>query len=65
MSQFWHTLREYCFFEVNSIVEKEATWLLNIMQAKTYSFVRALVAPDEPKNKTVEQLTQVFKQTIL
>ena len=51
------------FFEVNGIAEeRQAAWLLNVMGAKTYSLVRALVAPDEPKSKSVEQLTQVLKQ---
>jgi len=48
---------------VNGIAEeRQVAWLLNLMGAKTYSLVRALVAPDELKSKTVEQLTQVLKQ---
>jgi len=48
---------------VNGIAEeRQAAWLLNVMEAKTYSLVRALVAPDEPKSKSVEQLTQILKQ---
>jgi len=51
------------FFEVNGIAEeRQAAWLLNVMGAKTYSLVRALVAPDKPKSKSVEQLTQILKQ---
>ena len=51
------------FFEVNGIeAGKKVAWLLNMIRAKNYSLVRTLVAPDEPKSKTLEQLTAVLKQ---
>ena len=51
------------FFEVNGIeAGKKVAWLLNMIGAKNYSLVRILVAPDEPKSKTLEQLTAVLKQ---
>lgn len=51
------------FFEVNAVEErKQVAWLLNMIGAKTYSLVRTLVAPEEPKSKTFEQLTAVLKQ---
>ena len=51
------------FFEVNGIeAGKQVAWLLNMIGAKNYSLVRTLVAPEEPKSKTWEQLTAVLKQ---
>ena len=51
------------FFEVNSIAdEKKVSWLLNVMGAKTYSLLRTLVAPSQPKEKTMEELVAVLKQ---
>ena len=51
------------FFEVNSIAdEKKISWLLNVMGAKTYSLLRTLVAPSQPKEKTMEELVAVLKQ---
>ena len=45
------------FFEVNGVeTGKQVAWLLNMIGAKNYSLVRTLVAPDEPKSKTLEQL---------
>ena len=50
------------FFEVHGVGErKQVAWLLNLIGAKTYSLVRTLVAPEEPKNKSSE-LTEVLKQ---
>ena len=54
------------FFEVNNIAdEKKVSWLLNVMRAKTYSLLRTLVAPSQPKEKTMEGLVAVFKQPAL
>ena len=51
------------FFDINEIAEgKQVTWLLNMLGAITYSLVRTLVAPAEPKSKSMEELTQVLKQ---
>jgi len=51
------------FYKMNGIAEERQTAsLLNVMRVKTYLLVRALVAPDELKSKSVEQLTQVLKQ---
>ena len=50
------------FFEVNNIAdEKKVSWLLNVMEAKTYSLLRTLVALLQPKEKTMEELVPVLK----
>ena len=51
------------FFEVHAVEErKQVAWLLNLIGAKTYLLVRTLVAPEEPKNKSSSELTEVLKQ---
>ena len=51
------------FFEVNGIEErKQVAWLLNLIGAKTYLLVRTLVAPEEPKTKSLTELKEVLKQ---
>ena len=51
------------FFDANNVaVEKQVPWLLNIIGAKTYSLLRTLVAPSQPKDKTMDDLVTVLKQ---
>ena len=49
------------FFEVNNITwEKQVSWFLNVMGAKTYSLLRTLVATSQPKEKTTDELMAVL-----
>ena len=51
------------FFDVNNMAEdKQVPWLLNIIGAKTYTLLRTLVAPAQPKQKTMAELTTVLKE---
>ena len=50
-------------FDVNSVAEeKQVPWLLNIIGAKTYTLLRTLVAPAQPKQKTMAELRTVLKE---
>ena len=51
------------FCDVNSVAEeKQVPWLLNIIGAKTYTLLRTLVAPAQPKQKTMAELRMVLKE---
>ena len=51
------------FFDVNSVAEeKQVPWLLNIIGAKTYTLLRTLVVPAQPKQKTMAELRTVLKE---
>ena len=51
------------FFDVNNVAEdKQVPWLLNIIGAKTYTLLRTLVVPAQPKQKTMAESTTVLKE---
>ena len=50
------------FFSVNNVAkEKQVAVLLSIIGAKTYSLFSDLLAPANPKDKSLDQLAQVLK----
>ena len=55
--------RAQIYFEANDIAEaKKVSTLLSVIGKKTFAVLRDLVSPDNPKDKTLDQLVEVLKQ---
>ena len=54
--------RAKLFFEANSIAEKQLAVFLSSIGGKTYDLLRSLVAPDQPKDKALEDIIAVLQE---
>ena len=55
--------RTQIYFEANDIAEaKKVCTLLSAIGKKTFAVLWDLVSPDNPKDKTLDQLVEVLKQ---
>ena len=50
------------YFAANDIKERQVAIFLSVIDAKTYSLLRDLLAPENPKDKSFNQLAEVLKK---